>query len=243
MTATGPRRRSAAHPAAAPGLRHLAAGPDGGADARQLRAARRVGDRPPAGRGEGRLRRRHRRLVRGDGAVPPSARHPDPAHGDHPAPEGTARRGARPLRRHACVHRARRSPACWRGSTCRASCTASWPTPASARPAAVALAGMLPRLLATVEDGRARRLRRAHRAAHPGRPRRRPGGGARAARPGGRRPPPGGVRLRARPVQDAAGQPGGGAAHRDRGAGARAGRPAGRLGARARRSRGACWRR
>ena len=30
--------------------------------------------------------------------------------------------------------------------------------PASARPAAVALAGMLPRMLATVEDGRARRL-------------------------------------------------------------------------------------
>ena len=73
--------------------------------------------------------------------------------------------------------------------------------PSSAHPAALALAGMLPRLLATVEDGRARRLMARHRAAAGGRPRRRPGGGAGVAQPGGGRPPPGGVRLRAGRVQ------------------------------------------
>ena len=39
--------------------------------------------------------RRARRLVRGDGAVPPSARPADPAHRDHPAQQGPDRRGAR----------------------------------------------------------------------------------------------------------------------------------------------------
>ena len=62
-------------------------------------------DRGAAGGGEGRLRRRHRRLVRGHGAVPPSAWPADPAHRHHPRAEGAARPRARPLRRQPRVHR------------------------------------------------------------------------------------------------------------------------------------------
>ena len=43
--------------------------------------------------------RRARRLVRGDGALPPSARLADPAHRHHPEEQGPHRRGARPVRR------------------------------------------------------------------------------------------------------------------------------------------------
>ena len=66
-------------------------------------------------------------------------------------------RSARPLRRHTRVHRpggGRRA-----GAARSAGDPAPLPRrPGSARPAAMALAGMLPRLLSTVEDGRARRL-------------------------------------------------------------------------------------
>ena len=101
--------------------------------------AARLGRRPAAGRRQGRVRRRHRRLVRGDRAVPPPARHADPAHRHHPAPEGAARPRARPLRRQPCVHRRRGGR---RAAPARpARHPAPLPgRPASARPAAQALA-------------------------------------------------------------------------------------------------------
>ena len=94
--------------------------------------------------GQGRLRRRHRRLVRGHRAVPPSARPADPAHRHHSGAEGAARR--------------RRSgrfvgqPRVHRGEVRRllgqldlAGIVARFfADPAATRPAAEALAGMLP---------------------------------------------------------------------------------------------------
>ena len=112
--------------------------------------------------------------------------------------------------------------------------------PASARPAAEALSSLLPKLLGTVEDGRAKRVVARVLPAH----RRRPGrwrcGRPGAARDGGRRPPPGGVRLHPGSSEEGAGQPGGITARGHRGAGARTGRPPGRLGASAPPSRAAC---
>ena len=87
-----------------------------------------------------------------------------------------------------------------RGSTCPASCTASWPTPSRRAPPPRRSPPCCRACCPRVEDGRARRLVAPHRAAHPGRPRRRAGGGPRAAQPGRGRPPPGGVRLRPRPA-------------------------------------------
>ena len=75
--------------------------------------------RAPSGLGLcGRLRRggdgrRDRRLVRGRGAVPPSARPADPAHGDHPEQQGPHRREPRDLHlRELPQHRSRCSPSC-----------------------------------------------------------------------------------------------------------------------------------
>ena len=223
--------RSTARTGASPGLRHHAAGPDGRAHPRQLRAARRVGERSVAGRCQGRLRRRHRRLVRGHGPVPPSARHPDPAHGDHPASEGAARGSARPLRRNPRIHR----PGGGRRAGAARSAGDPAPLPGRPRVGAAGGGGAGGHAAAAAVDGGGRACAaagRPHRPAHPGRPRRRTGGRQGAAQPGRGRPPSGGVRLRARPAPDTAGEQGGYAAYRDRGAGTRAGRSVGRLGAR-----------
>ena len=64
-------------------------------------------DRPAAGRRQGRRGGRHRRLVRGDGAVPPAARPAHPAHRHHPGAEGAPRPGPGPLRRQPRLHRGR----------------------------------------------------------------------------------------------------------------------------------------
>ena len=53
---------------------------------------------------------------------------------------------------------ARKSRACWRRLDVPGILHRFLADPASARPAAVALAALLPRILATVEDGRARRV-------------------------------------------------------------------------------------
>ena len=144
-----------------------------------LLAAAGLLDRPAAGGGEGRGGRRPRRLVRGDGAVPPAARPADPAHRHHPEPEGAAGPGARPLRRQPCLHRGRGAARAGAARPRRHPARASSPTRQRPAPAAQALAGTLPRVLASLEDGRARRLLGAPAAAAGGRPGR---GGARRAR-------------------------------------------------------------
>ena len=104
--------------------------------------------------------------------------------------------------------------------------------PQAAHPAALALAGMLPKLLATVEDGRARRLM----ARLVPRLMGGPGAGRLVARAlaslveGGRHQEV--LSLHPGRVQGPAGPPRGRPAHRHRGARARAGRPAGGMGAR-----------
>ena len=63
----------------------------------QSHGARRMGRLRPCRRG-GRHGRRDGRLVRGHRAVQTPAGHPDPAHRDHQAQEGPARRGPRRVR-------------------------------------------------------------------------------------------------------------------------------------------------
>ena len=88
--------------------------------------------------------------------------------------------------------------------------------PVSARPAAIALATLLPRILATVEDGRARRVagRIIPRVPSAG-CRGRGGRGAGAAHIGRGRPPSGGVWLRSAPNENRAQRAGGDVARGD----------------------------
>ena len=119
-----------------------------------------------AGVRQGRLRRRHRGLVRDHRAVPPSARAADPAHRDHPRAEGAAGSGARPVRRELRVHRGR-GVAHARPLDLPGILRRFLSDPASTRPAAEALAALLPRA-ARDDRGRPRAPRaRPHRAAHP----------------------------------------------------------------------------
>ena len=223
-----PRRRRPPRPSAPPRFRDRPAGADGRADA-GASAAGGLGDRAAAGRRKGWIRRRHRGLVRGDGAVPPSAWHPDPPHRHHPHPEGTA--GPRPgsLRRQPCGHRPGGPGVLARLDV--PGILASLPGRSGRRAPGRGRAGRDAAEVAFQRRGRPGAAGgRAHRAAHPGRPGGGRRGGAGPARPGGRAAASGGARLPARPDQDAARRAGGGVADRDRGAGARAGRPAGRLG-------------
>ena len=87
-------------------LRRMKAFATGAARARRRRLPRRPGqrghgagvDRLRAGRRRGGDGRRARRLVRGHRAVPPPARAADPAHGDHPPPQGPDRAQPRRVR-------------------------------------------------------------------------------------------------------------------------------------------------
>ena len=107
---------------------------------------------------QGRVHRRHRGLVRGDGAVSPSAGHTNSAYRHHPQPARAPGSGARPFRRQPRLHRAPRSPACCAGWICRASCTASWPIPRPPIPRRSPCRACCRSMLASVEDGRARRV-------------------------------------------------------------------------------------
>ena len=191
----------------------------------------RLRDRPAAGRRQGRLRRRHRRLVRGDRPVPPSARHPDPAHRHHPAPEGAARRRRSAASSPPMCSPAARSRACSRGSICRASCTASWPIPPPRGPPpwrsrhAAAAAGDAWRTAARGGSSPASCRASSAAPAPAGWSRGRCTAWSKAA-----------ATRRCSASSSASSktllaEQGGSAARRDRGAGARAGRPAGRLGA------------
>ena len=158
-----------------------------GAPVARLRARRRRG-------GDG---RRARRLVRRHRAVPPPARHPDPAHGDHPERKDQIGRDARRVRR-----RATSSPRGRRSRSSRASASrgasalwlASRPTPADrppGRPTALAAS------LALLDDDDVQRVIERLVA-----PRASSRCGRAAARPGSRsrsrRPAPGAARRGAR---------------------------------------------
>ena len=130
------RRARASRPRPQARARDRAAGADGRADPAQLRAA--AGHRGGAapGGGEGRLRRRHRRLVRGHrplsptrsacrSRTPPSSQ-PRKRASDAPSAASSPTMCSPPPR----------SNAPWRSSTCLACCISSWLIPAQARPAA-----------------------------------------------------------------------------------------------------------
>ena len=94
----------------------------------QLFRSARLVERLAASRRQSRLHRRHRGLVRCDGAVSPPSGHTNSPYRHHSQPARPAGPGARAFRGRRMSSPAPRSPTSWRGWTCRASCIASWPT-------------------------------------------------------------------------------------------------------------------
>ena len=111
------------------------------------------------------------RLVRRDGAVPPPAGAAYPAHGDHSARKGTAWQAlGRFVSRHV-VNKTEVTRMMGRFDV-GAFAKLLLNDPAIVKPMARSLAAMMPRVLATVEDGRARRTIARLIPPHGGRPRR-----------------------------------------------------------------------
>ena len=91
LAGTMTRRSTRPRPPQDEAIRHRDARGDDGRLRRHPGARGPVGlDRLRAGDRRGGDGGRGRRLVRGDGAVPPPAGHPDPAHRDHPETQGPA---------------------------------------------------------------------------------------------------------------------------------------------------------
>ena len=116
------------------------------------------------GRGRGGDGRRAGRLVRRHRAVPPPARHPGPAHGDHPEAQGPDRAQPRRVRRAELPHRRGPDRPAARAPGSAPDWAAGWPSRATPSgpptPSPTASAGTIEVIDDRDVSGRARRRRR-----------------------------------------------------------------------------------